>query len=163
MCGMHLERLRRRGRLDLPSRAERFWGRVEKHDPDCSCCNGCWIWTGGGGLASNPYGYFWNGEREQVAHRFAYELLVGEIPEGLTLDHLCETPLCVNPADLEPVTRAENTRRGSGAMVSAAQRKARSHCKNGHLLDDANTYVDATGVRSCRTCKREQMRKYRAA
>ena len=151
---MHRERLRRRGRLDLPTREERFWAKVQKTDT-------CWLWTGAGGLESNPYGYFWDGECMTVAHRYAYELLVGPIPEGLTLDHVCGTPACVRPDHLEPVTRGENTVRGAGAKVSAMKRKARTHCKHGHPLDAANTYVGHGGVRSCRTCKREQMRLYR--
>lgn len=46
-----------------------------------------------------------------TAHRWAYEFLVGEIPEGLTLDHLCRNKACVMPDHLEPVTQAENHRR----------------------------------------------------
>lgn len=51
------------------------------------------------------------GGRTGLAHRVAYEALVGRIPDGLTLDHLCENKRCVNPDHLEPVTRAENLRR----------------------------------------------------
>jgi len=47
------------------------------------------------------------------AHRFAYELLVGPIPEGMDLDHVCGVRLCVWPEHLEPVTHAENLRRRS--------------------------------------------------
>ena len=80
---------------------ERFWSKVNKTDT-------CWIWT----AAKNQdgHGRFRHG-RLVLAHRFAYELLVGPIPKGLDLDHLCQNPACVNPAHLEPVTRKENTRR----------------------------------------------------
>jgi hypothetical protein len=84
---------------------ERFWSKVNKYGP-----NGCWLWTAS--IAPNGYGHFYRGTTGgRVAHRFAYELLVGPIPEGLQLDHLCSNRGCVNPDHLEPVTAAINTRR----------------------------------------------------
>jgi len=65
----------------------------------------CWLWTG----PLNPGGYGTNGGR--LAHRVVYERLIGQIPAGLTLDHLCRVRNCVNPQHLEPVTIAENLRR----------------------------------------------------
>lgn len=81
---------------------DRFWSKVDR-DPDC------WLWLG----LRNAYGYgrFFIPGGERLAHRYAYEFEVGPIPEGLTLDHLCETPACVRPDHLEPVTNAENLRR----------------------------------------------------
>ena len=70
----------------------------------------CWRWTG----ARNPKGYgsVANGEGgSKLAHRASYELLVGPIPEGLTIDHLCLNTSCVNPEHMEPVTRSENSAR----------------------------------------------------
>lgn len=75
---------------------ERFWLKVDKRGPD-----DCWEWKAGRCLG---YGQFWNNVRDMPAHRFAYEAVVGPIPEGLTLDHLCRNKGCVNPAHLEPVT-----------------------------------------------------------
>lgn len=76
--------------------------------------DGCWIWTAGtsGDNPNDPYGRFWVDGRMVYAHRFAYEQLVGAIPPGHDLDHLCRRRLCVNPRHLEPVTRRENLMRG---------------------------------------------------
>lgn len=79
---------------------------------------GCWLWTGT--IAPNGYGYFAIKGRSQQAHRVAYELLVGPIPDGLDLDHLCRVRACVNPDHLEPVTRSENNRRGFEARKAEA-------------------------------------------
>src|SRR3954468_18429534 len=80
--------------------AERFWAKVEKTAE-------CWNWTGY--TLSSGYGRF-RGRRagndtasKVLAHRFSYELLIGPIPPGLVLDHLCRNTSCVNPAHLEPV------------------------------------------------------------
>jgi hypothetical protein len=83
--------------------------------------DGCWMWLG----ARTPQGYGRVSYEGQVwgAHRLAYTLLVNEITPGYVLDHLCRTPPCVNPAHLEPVTRAVNTRRGDSPIGSS--RRAR--------------------------------------
>lgn len=70
----------------------------------------CWIWTASKNW--DGYGQFRWGGRQQLAHRVSYQILVGAIPPGLELDHLCRVRDCVNPAHLESVTSAENTRRG---------------------------------------------------
>lgn len=73
---------------------------------------GCWDWIGG--IGSHGYGALWDGRQMTVAHRVMYELVVGPIPDGLDIDHLCRNRACVNPAHMEPVTRGENLRRGGG-------------------------------------------------
>lgn len=85
---------------------ERFWEKVEKGGPD-----DCWLWTANK-TAPNGHGRFLGPDGQIMAHRYAYEALVGPIPEGLVIDHLCRVRLCVNPDHLEPVTAEENTRRG---------------------------------------------------
>jgi hypothetical protein len=84
----------------------RFWDKVQDRPKG----EGCWLWEGA--INSQGYGNFWDGVRFVKAHRFAYECLIGEIPEGLTIDHLCRVRHCVNPSHLEPVTMRENFLRG---------------------------------------------------
>jgi len=88
---------------------DRFWSKVNK-------TNTCWLWEGT--VENTGYGSFAVSHTKGVlAHRLAYELSVGEIPSGLTLDHLCRVRNCVNPDHLEPVTCAENIRRGGQAKL----------------------------------------------
>src|SRR3990167_1572712 len=128
----------------------RFWPKVDNS-------GACWLWTAsqwGGG-----YGQFWDGSRNVVAHRFAYELLVGSIPDGLEIDHLCRVRNCVNPLHLQPVTTRENTLRGEGPSAINA---VRSECIHGHAFSPSNTYISKDGKRSCRTCRRHSTRRIRA-
>jgi hypothetical protein len=81
----------------------------------------------------------------RYAHRVMYEHLVGPIPDGMQLDHLCRNRMCVNPDHLEPVTARENTRRAT-ALITA--------CPSGHAYDDQNTALTPEGRRYCRECKR---------
>lgn len=166
--------------------AKRFWAKT-RIAVDCPChlcatteeaSAKCIVWTAtytGGG-----YGAFWNGTRLVRAHRFAYELLVGPIPEGLALDHLCRVRRCVAPAHLEAVTQRENIRRGllfiprkgvrGGTRKGAHRgpRPAMTHCPLGHELTPENTYVGPAtsdhpyGRRRCRTCKNAGKRASRA-
>lgn len=87
-----------------------------------------------------------------LTHRFAYTVFVGEIPDGLQLDHLCKVRVCCNPDHLEPVTCRENLLRGD--TITASQ-VAQTHCKQGHPLSGDNVYVrpDRPHSRGCRTCR----------
>src|SRR6266496_2265386 len=88
----------------------RFWAKVDRSGGS----RACWLWTGKTGR--DGYGRIGLGGRGALvrvrAHRFAYELLIGPIPDGLQIDHLCRVRHCVNPAHLEPVTQRENILRG---------------------------------------------------
>lgn len=129
----------------------RFWPKVDRSaGPDA-----CWLWM----AAKSPAGYgkvSAGGGGHLSAHRVAYELLVGPIPEGLTLDHLCRVPTCVNPAHLEPVTMRENILRGFSPM---AQQARQTHCIQGHPFDAVNTYISPQGMRKCRECARARDRR----
>lgn len=110
---------------------------------------GCMLFTGT--LDRDGYGRLQVNGRRWVAHRAAYELAHGPIPDGLTLDHLCRVRNCVNPAHLEPVTLRENVLRGEG---QSARNAVATHCHQGHPFDEANTYRRPGGGRTCRACKR---------
>jgi hypothetical protein len=113
---------------------------------------GCWQWTR---AKSNGYGQLMTEGRHWMAHRYTYTHLVGPIPEGLDLDHLCRNRACVNPEHLEPVTHRENVLRG---MSPAALRARSTHCKNGHLFDESTTVLNAKGQRTCRICNNEKQK-----
>ena len=114
----------------------------------------CWLWTGH--KNNRGYGVFWDGARRIYAHRYAYELFVGPIPEGLELDHLCRTPACVRPTHLEPVTHRENGLRGFSPMADQARQ---TECIRGHSLGaDGDVYVTKRGRRQCRECRRIRRR-----
>jgi hypothetical protein len=139
--------------VDLP---KRFWDRVNQDGPLFRGVP-CWLWTAG--VDRDGYGRFYFEGKNLRAHKFAYESLVGSIPEGLHLDHLCRARSCVNPAHLEPVTRKENILRGEGPTAVNARR---TQCANGHPLDSANTYYRKDGQRNCRPCSTLSVAKSRA-
>jgi hypothetical protein len=117
---------------------------------------GCWEWQGS--RSRSGYGRWRVGDKLQQAHRVLYEEFVGPIPDGLDLDHLCRNRACVNPGHMEPVTRQENCQRG----LTGAHNARKTRCVNGHLFDEANTGT-YRGQRVCRACKREEIRRRRAA
>lgn len=121
----------------------------------------CWLWTGpGDGLGYGSFGLKTDdGWRVVKAHRFAYETMVGPIPAGLHIDHLCRVRHCVNPDHLEPVTLRENILRG----VSPAARNAlKTHCPKSHEYIGNNLYIFPDGSRGCRACAREWQRNFNA-
>lgn len=148
---MHQSRWYRTGGFDdpRPSGAERFLAKVAKS----ADAEGCWLWTKKVGWQG--YGVARVNGRTVSAHRGAYELFVGPVPVGLVLDHLCRNRLCVRPDHLEPVTNAENIRRGQGGQ----HQRTKPYCPQGHLYDEANTHTNAKGHRYCRSCRRESSRR----
>ncbi len=122
---------------------ERFYAKVD-FTPEC------WVWNGA--RQAGGYGRFMVSSNPRVlvlAHRFAYEQIVGPIADDMTLDHLCRNTSCVNPEHLEVVTREENALRGS-------RNAAKDACDYGHDFTPANTYIQPSRptVRHCRECRR---------
>lgn len=127
---------------------------------------GCHLWTGA--RDRNGYGVInlTGPRRLRKAHRVAYTLFAGPIPDGAEIDHTCHTRdttcdgtncphrACVNPAHLEAVTHHENVLRGRSFAAREAQQ---THCRRrGHALEGDNLYrAPRSGRRVCRACKRD--------
>lgn len=124
LCTTHLQRIRRHGdpnfinargnKLTTLPLSERFWAKVDRRSID-----ECWPWLGSkSGRRRTPndgfYGEIRDNGKLRKAHQVSYEMLIGPIPAGCVLDHLCRNTLCVNPAHLEPVTFRDNILRGDG-------------------------------------------------
>lgn len=117
-------------------------------------------WSLKAGKNNGGYTYFWNGEKMVTSMRFAYELLIGPIPDGLVPDHVCRVRWCCNPAHAEITTQGENVRRGDAPRLSRERALAMTHCAQGHELTPENTYPRPDGLRRCLTCKRDRARLY---
>lgn len=128
-------------RVDEFERLNSYFGTRIIEDPT----TGCWV----GQWKPLHHGYMRVrvNQKPHAAHRWVYELMVAEIPEGLELDHLCRNTSCVNPEHLEPVSRAENMRRTRWET-----------CLRGHALTDDNVYWHKRGGRTCRTCTIQRSR-----
>src|ERR1700745_3983687 len=125
----------------------RFWSKVQKTDS-------CWNWTG----SITPKGYAQISKttgHPVLAHRIAYEIARGPIPEGLEIDHLCRNRACVNPYHLEAVTSRTNSLRGIGP---SATNYRKTICKRDHPLTGNNIKI-YRGMRFCKECIRVRSRK----
>lgn len=123
----------------------RFWPRVEKGD-------GCWMWRGA--KHRSGHGHFNAGSGGyMLAHRFAYEQLVGPIPEGMVLCHRCDTPACVRPDHLFVGTQADNVADMMTKARGRGQFQSTDVCHRGHPRTPENTRVRPSGKRSCRPCE----------
>lgn len=136
---------------------ERLDSKIYRDGP-----NGCWLWQGT--MVPTGYGQFAPTKTTRTpAHRAVWKWLVGPIPDGLELDHLCRNKRCVNPEHLEPVTRLENIRRS----VPYRDHLRPTHCKWGHERTPENLYTTTQGGKACRECarirNRDQMRRIRQA
>lgn len=132
----------------------RFWDHVQKTDT-------CWDWIGSLNGGGGGYGKFtYKDENAKgkwpfvnaAAHRYSYKLLVGEIPDGLEIDHLCHRPICVNPAHMRLVTHRENM---------AARRNA-GKCRAGHVMNETQKVWDC-GRRVCGACYSLRLQTEKAA
>ena len=132
---------------DIKSR-NRFWKKVLKS-------SGCWQWIG----AKTPQGYgsFWTGKFNSLAHRVAWKLMVGLIPDNMTIDHLCRNKLCINPNHLEVVTLRENILRGDNACSNNYKK---THCSKGHPLV-AGIRPQKTEHRGCPICIKEKSQEWK--
>jgi hypothetical protein len=127
---------------------EKFWAQVQRGA-------GCWEWQGA--VSSQGYGRY--GKPQMQAHRISYEALVGPIPPGLVLDHLCRNHRCVNPAHLDPVSQKENLRRG----IRRTRQMMQTHCIHGHPLSGDNLRIyPGTGKRACKECTKARKKAWRA-
>ena len=119
---------------------------------------GCWLWVG----ARTPRrSGLWYGVFNHVyAHRIAYELHKGPIPKGLVIDHWCSIGLCVNPSHLQAVTQAENCH-WTAMRGRSGPRRQPTHCPHGHPYAGDNLYLHKGVHRMCRTCVRENTRRWR--
>lgn len=116
---------------------------------------GCWLWTGA--VDSKGYGLITEARSIRYAHKAMFEDQFGAVSDGLELDHVCRVHACVNPAHLEPVTHAENCRRGNAGQHN----KIKTHCPSGHEYSTSNTITYSDGKRRCRECLRLQWKSQR--
>lgn len=129
---------------------KRFWAKVDKDGPLFGD-SPCWIWTAC--KQPNGYGKFGLNYKTKLAHRVAYELLIGAIPEGMTVDHLCFNRACVNPLHMDICPMGVNTGRSPHTLSGMNIRK--SHCVHGHEFTESNTRL-YKGIRYCMTCTRSR-------
>ena len=127
--------------------AGEFWANVD-------VVGDCWIWRGG--KARKGYGGVQWEKKQQRAHRVAYLLAKGPIPEGYHIDHLCKNPPCINPVHLEAVTPWENTLRSTNFVAAYARR---THCHKCGLPFSGDNLRFTQGRRRCRHCHNLSTRK----
>ena len=132
------------------SKRSNIWEKIEITDS-------CWLWHGC--FNSSGYGQCTYEGKDHRVHRLIYQWMIGPIPDGKQLDHLCRVRCCVNPFHLEVVTLKENVLRGIGITAKNA---VKTHCINGHKFNNENTYLAKRkrGIqRECKKCRKLQKEK----
>lgn len=135
----------------------RFWSKVPIG------AEGCWEWKAG--LSPRGYGQFWDTGTNRGAHRYAYEQVIGPIPEGLFVCHRCDNPACVRPDHLFLGTQQDNMsdKQSKGRCGRPPTWGGADHCPRGHARTPENTVVRPNGYTACRVCKNElNRRRYNA-
>ena len=134
---------------NCPPIEARFYAKTQRIE------SGCLVWTGAlSARATGDYGTFtWHGRKTVLAHRVAWMLNVGEIPDGYQIDHLCKNTRCVEVSHLDAVPPHVNNERSTSPSALNARKVA---CPQGHEYDAENTYIDPKGTRHCRACQRER-------
>lgn len=135
---------------EKPDWWHRFWAKVSVRPWDC------WEWQAS--LRKDGYGRFMLDREAVLAHRVCYARLIGEVPIGLVLDHLCRNRRCVNPDHLEPVSERINILRGAGPAAINARK---THCPKGHPFCEGNLYLSGR-KRKCKKCALMAWRKSEA-
>lgn len=132
--------------------------------------SGCWLWLGAAnqkGRGTFSYGGRRPKGRVELHHRFAYLVEHGDIPEGLSVLHRCDVPLCCNPAHLFVGTQADNVsdmmEKGRHRLTAVPLANSeKSHCLHGHPLNGDNLWIRADGSRICKACRARIARNYRS-
>lgn len=126
----------------------------QRFDSQTMYAGDCIVWTG---YCSSGYGQFMYAGKQLWAHRVAYELTYGAIPQKFHVDHICRNHACVNSAHLRAVSQRDNLH-APGSLSLSNLHRLKTHCVKGHELAGDNLYVAKRkyGVnRQCRICKRE--------
>ena len=120
----------------------------------------CWVWTGA--TNTGGYGRICANGNDWYVHRLVWTALVGEIPDGLELDHLCQNKVCCNPDHLEPTTRKKNQNRNKAGMNAITRNQVeQTHCQYGHPFSGDNllTYkAEGRTRKRCRACYNPQQK-----
>jgi hypothetical protein len=120
----------------------RFWNKISS-----TSAKGCWLWPS---PTSTGYGLFWFRGKYVLAHRWAYEKVIGPIPVDFQLHHSCENRACVNPFHLEPKTPLSHSQEHPKGACSI--NRAKTHCPRGHPFSGKNL-VSIPNGRACRICR----------